>query len=154
MILSNDTKSRGYVFLTVPKMRDCDYQEYRELRTELLLAYCHGMKVRYGHLQEVIGIASEPFSEAAASQDFLYVDLTAELSPEECTLWEEVMEELDIMQAPANEVQYFGGMRHEFPMPFNFGSEVFQEYGAGVPMNRAERRRMEKEARKATKQKR
>lgn len=32
MILSNDTKTRGYVFLTVPMTRDHGYQEYRELR--------------------------------------------------------------------------------------------------------------------------
>lgn len=153
MILSNDTKTRGYVFLTVPMTPDHRYQEYRELRTDILLAYCHGMKIRHPHLTEAIGIASEPFSEAAASQDFLYVELADGLSSEESAHWEAVMEELDILQTPANETRYFGGISREFPMPFSFGAGGLGEYEISTPMNRAERRRIEKEARKAAKKK-
>lgn len=154
MIVSGDTMSRGYVFLTVPQMPDVEYQEYRELRTEILLAYCHGMKMRFAQLTEVIGIASEPVSVEIASQDFLYVDLSKELTSEERAHWAEVMEELDVLQTPSNSTQYFGGTRQEFPMPFDFTDAVFQERGHGAPMNRAQRRRMEKEARKAAKKKR
>ena len=52
---------------------------------------------------------------------------------------------------PAKDVQYFGGRSHEFPMPFDFGGTKFQEYGTGTPMNRAKRRRMDREARKNVK---
>ena len=154
MILSGDTMSRGYVFLTIPKPPNVDYQDYREMRSTVLLAYCHGIQQHFPCVTEAIGIASEPFSEKVASQDFLYVDLTHELSPEESAVWKEVMEELDVLQTPSKDVQYFGERSHEFPMPFNFVGPKFYEYESGTPMNRAERRRMAKEAKKANKKKR
>lgn len=158
MTLSGDNMSRAYVFLTAPKPPDVDYQAYREMRSTSLLAYCHGIKVRFPHVTEVIGLASEPFSENAASQEFVYVDLTEEMCPEESVVWKDTMEELDVLQAPTEDVHYFGRKGHEFPMPFNFDGPKFYEYGSGAPMNRAERRRMareaRKEAKKANKQKR
>lgn len=158
MTMSGDKMSRAYVFLTAPKPPDVDYQAYREMRSAALLAYCHGIKVRVPHVIEAIGIASEPCSEKVASQDFLYVDLTEEMSPEESVVWKDTMEELDVLQVPAKDVQYFGTRGHEFPMPFNFGGPKFYEHESGAPMNRAERRRMareaRKEAKKANKQKR
>ncbi|MFC7286486.1 hypothetical protein ACFQPC_00415 [Herminiimonas glaciei] len=86
-----------------------------------------------------------------ASQDFLYVDLTEELSREESAIWKDTMGELDVLQAPTEDVQYFGRKGHEFPMPFNFGGPKFYEYESGTAMNRAERRRMAREARKKSK---
>lgn len=148
MVLSGDTKSRVYTFLAVPKPPNVDYQDYREMRSAVLLAYCHGVKLRFPCATEAIGIASEPFTEEAASQDFLYVDLTNDLSLEESVHWQGVMEELDVLQTPINDVQFFGGTSHEFPMPFDFGGPKFYEYESGIPMNRAERRKMAKEARK------
>ncbi len=154
MILSRDNMSRAYVFLTVPKLPDVDYQTYREMRSAALLAYCHGIKLRFPHVIEAIGIASEPFSEKAASQEFLYVDLTLDMSAEESTFWKGAMEELDVLQVPSKDVQYFGGKSHEFPTPFNFGGPKFFDYDSGTPMNRAERRKMAKETKKANKKKR
>ena len=61
------------------------------------------------------------------------------------------MEELDVLQAPTKDVQYFGRKGHEFPMPFNFGGPKFYQYESGAPMNRAERRRMARDARKEAK---
>lgn len=151
MALSGDNMSRAYVFLTAPKPLDVDYQAYREMRSAALLAYCHGIKVRFPHVTEAIGIASEPFSEKVASQDFLYVDLTEEMSPKESVVWNDTMEELDVLQAPTKDVQYFGRKGHEFPMPFNFGGPKFYQYESGAPMNRAERRRMARDARKEAK---
>jgi hypothetical protein len=151
MILSGDNMSRAYVFLTAPRPPDVDYRTYREMRSAALLAYCHGIKVRFAHVTEAIGIASEPFAEKVASQDFLYVDLTGEISPEESAAWKDTMEELDVLQVPGKDVQYFGGKGYEFPMPFNFGEPKFYEYESGAPMSRAERRRMAREARKKAK---
>jgi hypothetical protein len=118
------------------------------MRSAALLAYCHGIKMRFPHVTEAIGIASEPFSEKVASQEFLYVDLTEEMSAEESIVWKETMEGLDVLQSPAKDVQYFGRRIHEFPMPFNFGGPKFYEYEPSAPMNRAERRRVSREARK------
>lgn len=151
MTLSGDNMARAYVFLTAPKPPDIDYQAYRETRSAALLAYCHGIKVRFPHVIEAIGIASEPFSEKVSSQDFLYVDLTEEMRPEESVVWKDAMEELDVLQVPAKDVQYYGTKSHEFPMPFNFGGPKFYEYDSGTSMNRAERRRMDREARKEAK---
>lgn len=64
------------------------------------------------------------------------------------------MEELDVLQTPSKDVQYFSGKSHEFPVPFNFGNPTFSDYESGAPMNRAQRRRMAKEAKKANKKKR
>lgn len=151
MTLSGDNMSRAYVFLTAPKPPDVDYQTYRERRSFALLAYCHGIKMRFPHVTEAIGIASEPLSENLASQDFVYVDLTEEMSPEESVVLKDTMEELDVLQVPAEEVQYFGRKGHEFPMPFNFEGAKFYDYGSGIPPNRAERRKMAREARKEAK---
>jgi hypothetical protein len=151
MILSGDNMSRAYVFLTAPKPAGIDYQAYREMRSAALLAYCHGVKMRVPHVTEAIGIASEPFSEKVASQDFLYLDLTQEMSLGESTIWKDTMEELDVLQTPVKAVQYFGGKGHEFPMPFNFSGAKFYEYETVAPMNRAERRRMAREARREAK---
>jgi hypothetical protein len=151
MVLSGDNMSRACVFLAAPKLPDLDYQSYREMRSTALLAYCHGIKARFTHGTEAIGIASEPFSEKVASQDFLYVDLTEEMSPEESVFWRDAAEELDVLQTPAKDAQYFGTKNHEFPIPFNFRRPNFYEYGSGAPMNRAERRRMAREARKEAK---
>lgn len=151
MTLSGDNLSRAYIFLTAPMPADVDYQTYREMRSAALLAYCHGIKVRFPSVTEAIGIASEPFSEIVASQDFLYVDLTGEMTPEESEHWKAAMEELDVLQTPAKDVQLFGTESHEFPTPFNFGGPMFYECETGAPMSRAERRRMEREARKEAK---
>jgi len=151
MTLSGDGMSRAYVFLTVPKPEAMSYQEYRELRSAALLTYCHGMKLRFPFAKVAIGIASEPFSEKIASQDFLYVDLEEEMSADEQAHWREAMEELDVLQTPAQEIKLFGGRSHEFPMPFKFGGPKFYEYPKGTSMNRAERRRMAREARKEEK---
>lgn len=140
--------SRAYVFLTALKPLGLEYEAYRESRSTTLLAYCHGIKLRFPHVTEAIGIASEPFSEMVASQDFLYVDLTHEISSEEISVWNETMEELDVLQTPVEDVKYFGEKGHEFPLPFNFGGPNVYENVPSVTVNRAERRRMAREARK------
>lgn len=151
MTLSGDNMSRAYVFLTAPKSSDVAYEAYREMRSAALLTYCHGIKIRFPHVTEAIGIASEPFSEKVSSQDFLYVDLTQDMSPEEFAVWKDAMQELDVLQTPAADVQYFGSKGHEYPMPFQFSGPKFYGYESGIPLNRAERRRMEREARKLAK---
>ena len=86
-----------------------------------------------------------------ASQDFLVVDLTEETSSEESSEWKEMMEELDVLQTPVEDLKYFGVKGHEFPMPFNFSGPKFYKRGTGAPVDRAERRRRAREARKESK---
>jgi len=151
MTLSGDSMTRAYVFLTAPRPPGVDYQGYREMRSAALLTYCQGIKLRFPHVTEAVGIASEPLTEAVSSQEFVYVDLTEELGQQESAALKDMMRELDVLQTPAEDLQYFGGRSHEFPMPFNFGGPKFHEYGTGTPMNRAERRRKDREARKTVK---
>ena len=151
MTISGDKKTRAYVFLTAPKDAHESYQEYREKRSAALLAYCHGIKLRLPLATEAIGIASEPFSESASSQDFLYVDLEAEMSTDEEAMWRQAMEDLDVLQQPQAEVKLMRRRTQEFPMPFNFGGPKFADFETGMPMNRAARRKMEREARRLRK---
>lgn len=153
IVLRGDNMLRAYIFLTVPIPSGVEYQAYRKTRSAALLAYCHGIKARFPKVIEAIGIASEPFSESAATQDFLYVDLTEQASPDESAVWKDAMEDLDVLQAPGKDVRYFGATAREFPIPFNFGGPKFYDYESGTPMNRAGRRRMAREARKAAKKK-
>lgn len=151
MVLSASNPSRAYVFLTAPKPDDIDYQDYREMRTAALLTYCQGIKQRFPRITEAIGIASEPVSAPISSQDFVYFDLTEDLSPEELKDFKEWSENLDVLQTPPEDLKYFGSTLQEFPMPFSFGGPTFLDYESGIPMNRAERRRMASEARKQAK---
>ena len=128
-----------------------DYQTYREMRSAVLLGYSYGVKTRFAQVTEAIGIASEPISEKASSQDLVYIDLTQEMTKEESAVWNEAMEGLDVLQTPAKDLQYFGGKSHEFPMPFHFGGPRFYEHETGMPMSRAKRRQMEREAKKLAK---
>ncbi len=61
------------------------------------------------------------------------------------------MEELDVLQAPAKDMRFLAEKNHEFPVAFNFGGPRFFEYESGSPLNRAERRKMARDARKAAK---
>lgn len=151
MTLSVDNPTRAYVFLTIPKPTDMDYQTYREMRSAVLLAYGHGVRTRFPRVTEAICVASEPFSEKVSSQDLVYMDLTQEMTKEESAVWNEAMEGLDVLQTPAKDLQYFGGKSHEFPMPFHFGGPRFYEHGAGMLMSRAKRRQMGREAKKLAK---
>lgn len=153
MVLSGDNMQRAYVFLTAPRPADESYEQYREHRTAALLTYCHGLKMRFPFATEAIGIASEPFSEEVSSQDFLYVNLDVQMDNEEQAHWQAMMEDLDVMQTPASEIKLFGTRQHEFPIPFEFGGTKFYENPTANPMNRAERRKMERNARKHAKRK-
>lgn len=147
MTFSCDKKTRAYVFLTAPKDKNEDYQKYREKRSMALLAYCHGIKLRFPFATEAIGIASEPFSELVSSQDFLYVDLQCDLGKDEAAMWREAMEDLDVLQQPQAEVHLIRGRSQEFPVPFHFGGPKFIDYETGMPINRAARRKMDRAAR-------
>lgn len=95
-------------------------------------------------------MASEPFSEGMASQDFMHVDLS-EMSEEELKGWRKQADELDILR-PKTEMKLFRHNEPEFPAPFRFVDSRPSYLGEGVmPMNRAARRQAEREARRRKK---
>lgn len=140
--------SQAFVFLTIPRTPGEDYETtYRERRMHALTVYCHAIKEGMPTLKEAIGVASEPFSEGAASQDFIYVDL-CQMSPEELGFWREQADELEILR-PKTEMRLFRNSEREFPVPYKFVDSPARYIGPdGMPMNRAERRRADREARK------
>ena len=148
VVISGDRPTRAYVFLTAPKPIDVTYEQYREMRSGALFAYCHGVKLKFPDVVEAVGIASEPMTEAMSSQDFMYVELSADMFDDDATpKWHEAMAELDILQSPPVSLNKFRS--HEFPMPFNFSKEPeFLPVGDGMPMNRKARRAMARKARK------
>lgn len=146
VVTSADKPNRAYVFLTAPKPSHVSYEQYRQMRADTLLTYCHGIKLKLTTVVEAVGIASEPFTESVSSQDFVYVDLREAFGAEEATRLQDAMTELEVLQSPT--MKPFKGKEHEFPMPFNFskGAE-FVSADTGMPMNRAARRAMAKRAR-------
>jgi hypothetical protein len=120
------------------------YEQYRESRMHYLTTYCNAIKEGIPTLQEAIGVSAEPFSEGEASFEFLYVDHSVPMSEEEHKEWRAMADELEILR-PTTPFALYKGSAKEFPMPFNFGPEPHSPY-----MNRAERRKAEREARKAS----
>lgn len=89
-------------------------------------------------LKEAIGVASEPFSEGTASQDFMHVDLST-LSDAELKDWRQQADGLDILR-PKTEMKLFRYTEREFPVPFRFVDSLSKYVGKDdVPMNRAVR---------------
>lgn len=140
---------QAFVFLTIPRPPSEDYNTvYRPRRMHALTVYCHGVKEAMPTLKSAIGVASEPFSDGTASQDFMYVDLS-EMSVEEMKIWREQADELEILR-PKTEMQLFRGTEREFPAPFKFVDAPQRYVGEdGMPISRAQRRQAERDARKA-----
>ncbi|MCX2860781.1 hypothetical protein OOZ63_02895 [Paucibacter sp. PLA-PC-4] len=151
IVMTGRPPNRGWVFLTVPKGNE-PYEDYRELRSTILGTYCSAIKLTMPTLQEAVGIASEPFADGEASRDFMYVDLREEMSEEARAALQELMVELDVLQSNPD-VYLFKGLVKEFPMPVHFGQAGPSPSYPNAFMGRAERRRMERDARKAAKSK-
>jgi hypothetical protein len=139
---------RVFVFLAAKRRADMSYEEYRENRMRYLMTYCNAIKGNMPTLREAIGVAAEPYSEGESSFEFLYVDHTLPMSDEESQAWRAMADEMDILRSKTPMAMY-KGKAQEFPMPFNFGPTMRQ----GPFMNRAERRRVEREERRAAKKK-
>ncbi len=146
--MSGSPPERAFVFLAAKRRADMSYEEYRESRMNYLMTYCHAIKGDMPTLQEAIGVSAEPFSEGESSFEFLYVDHSAPMSDEERKAWRDMADELEILR-PKTPFAFYKNAAKEFPIPFNFGSEHHEPF-----MNRAERRRTEREARKMAKRKR
>ena len=143
--------TQAFVFLTIPRTPGEDYETtYRGRRMHALAVYCHAVKDGMPTLKEAIGVASEPFSEGTASQDFMHVDLS-NMSSEEVNAWRKQADELGILR-PKTEMRLFRHTEPEFPAPFKFVDGPHRYVGeGGTPMNRAARRQAERAARRQRK---
>ena len=135
---------RYYVFTVVPRDQAVDYQVYREDRAEFLATYCHGLRLKYPDMIEAVGLASEPFSSKASSQDVLYMAFPEPANVEELHILREQCDELGILQEHSMLPHAFHAF--EYPRdPGQFGAD------AGFSGNRADRRAQASAQRKAKK---
>lgn len=137
--------NRLYVFLTLPRGPTLDYQDYRAARVELLMTYCHGLKLKFPDTLEVVGIASEPLVENASSQDFLFVSLDQSLGPEEERELREACDELGIFQDATMVAKPF----QAFEYPQAARPTMSADLGQPAFMNRAMRRAYESQQKRA-----
>jgi hypothetical protein len=149
IVMTGRPPNRGWVFLTIPKGNE-SYEDYRELRSTVLGTHCSAIKLTMPTLQEAVGIASEPIADGEASRDFMHVDLRAEMSDEARAALKELMIELDVLQTNPD-VYLSKDLVKEFPMPFHLRQARQPPSYPNAVMSRAERRRMERDARKAAK---
>jgi hypothetical protein len=142
--MSGSPPSQAFVFLAAKRQQDMTYEQYREARMQFLITYCNAIKGDVSTLKEAIGVAAEPFSDGESSFEFLYVDHSIPSTEEERKEWRAMADELGILRSETP-VALHTGTEKEFPMPFSSGRPP-----SPFP-SRAERRRAEREARKAEK---
>jgi len=71
-----------YLFLSLKPVPELPYAEYRNMRMWLLRTLCLSFKIKFQGAEDIIGLATEPFSHPERSEDFVYVDgrgLTSEM---------------------------------------------------------------------------
>ncbi|RYF29518.1 MAG: hypothetical protein EOO23_06835 [Comamonadaceae bacterium] len=143
--MTGSPPDRAFVFLAAKQQADMTYEEYREIRMHFLLTYCHAIKGDIPTLQEAIGVAAEPFSAGESSFEFLYVDHSEPMSEEEKREWRARADDLEILRSETP-LALNRSSAKEFPMPFAIGMPQ-----NSAPPNRADRRRAERDARRAAK---
>jgi len=86
-----------YVFLLLWPPTDVSYEEFREVRRNLLEAYCMVLKTIYPDAEDIVGIATEDRTAMSRSEDVLYLDArewNAEMQSEAL----ELQQRLDILR--------------------------------------------------------
>lgn len=63
-----------YVFLLLTPFEGATYEQYREVRRELLSAYCMVVKLKCPEALDIIGIATETGDDESRSEDAIYLD--------------------------------------------------------------------------------
>ncbi len=64
-----------YIFLVLPRHPQVSDEEYREVRENLLAAYCTVLKLKFSDAEDIVGLATESgFSPENRSEDLLYYD--------------------------------------------------------------------------------
>ncbi len=143
--MSGSPPNMAFVFLAAQRRADMTYEDYRDIRMHYLATYCNAIKGVMPSLQEAIGVSAEPFSQQESSFEFIYVDHSAHQSAEEQKMWRDMADELGILR-PKTPLTLQKKSAQEFPVPFNFVPHSQSNH-----IGRAERRRLEREVRKATK---
>lgn len=82
LVYSSDFSEKAYVFLILPVLEGQSYESYRQLRREMLWAYCNVVKLRCEEANFVIGIAMDSRDSDGGSEDFIALDVSEWGEPE------------------------------------------------------------------------
>jgi hypothetical protein len=75
LVYSNDFPDIAYVFFVFPPFPDQTYEQYRELRRAILLAYCKVAKLIIQKAKNIVGIAMEPMGTGGGSEDLIALEV-------------------------------------------------------------------------------
>ncbi len=77
LVVSNDFPKVAYVFLILPLLDGRDYQEYRESRKYLLMAYCKVAKLKAIKSEFIVGVAMDPSGSKGATEDLVVLEVSS-----------------------------------------------------------------------------
>jgi len=99
-ICPSSAKEPYYVFLTLPRLDWMTYEEYREVRRNVLEDCCYNAKLKFPEAQHIVGIATESgFDNEGRSEDTMYVD-AIDWTEEDDIRAKEASEALNILKNP------------------------------------------------------
>ena len=98
----------GYAFMTLSLPRTKlagGYEQYRKVRTNIMMTYCFGMLRKYPHLKRMVGIATESTESQlkmlGSSEDMVMVEQPAEWTPDLEASLDKDLESFDIIKEGA-----------------------------------------------------
>lgn len=123
VVLSPTTRDAGYVWLLYPRPDNWnDYDQHRQERAGLLIAYCRAFKAKYPQIRIIVGLACEPKGSDGGSEDLVYLDTTG-WSDHDMEEARKIRHEMRLLLD--ENVREARGVAWEFPLP-----DAAAEYGA------------------------
>jgi hypothetical protein len=107
---STEPREPYYVLLSIPSTYAKSEEEYREVRRNLLEAYCLVCKHVNPEAKDIVGIAVSPTSETGCSEDLMYLD-ARDWTPEQAAEAALLQADLRILQS----VTPIHGKYNEYP---------------------------------------
>jgi SEC-C motif len=119
LCLPSSAEEPLYVFLLYPR-DDNEYERYRERRAFLLRSYCQVAKLKYPHVLDIVGIATETDDgRPGKSEDAMYLDVrtwTEENEAEALYLQQELSILQETTESHAEEFEFPTAPRHPYPV--------------------------------------
>ncbi len=102
-----------YVFLLLAQPSFASsYEEYREVRLQLLLNYCQAVKLKAPMAKDIVGIATEPGWGEERSEDAVYFNAHV-FTEQDRKKAQSVVDELGLLK----KIRKFSGVEREYPQP-------------------------------------
>ncbi len=112
VVLPSRPTDPHYVFLLLSQPEGRPYEEYREVRRNLLGAYCQAVKLKFPDARDIVGIATETGTDEERSEDALYYDASGWTEQDRAEA-QRIAEELDLL----GDIRQFTGVEYEYPDP-------------------------------------